>query len=94
MIKRAVLDENALAKIEFDGKTLCYECGQRTQKREDRAPVRSVWGRIIVSGWDKIMSSSASVTASAATISLSEFQTSSPLSSPKTFEIKLIFTLE
>jgi hypothetical protein len=52
-------------------------------------PVRSVlgWDSIIIFGWGSIMSPSASATALAAIISLSEFQTSSPLSSPKSFSM-------
>jgi hypothetical protein len=52
------------------------------------------WSSIIVFGWDSIMSSSALTPAPVATISLSDFQTSSPMSSPKTFDMILLRTFE
>jgi hypothetical protein len=91
-----LIEDNSPALIEFDDTTLCNGRGQRTQERKDIAPVRSIfgWGGIIVFGWDNIMSSSATATASAAKLSLPGFQTSLPLISPKTFDVKLLRTFE
>jgi hypothetical protein len=52
------------------------------------------WDSVIVFDWEYAVSSAASTAASAATTLLSEFQTTSPLSSPKTFDMKLSRTFE
>jgi hypothetical protein len=74
---RVVLEENAPAEIEYDGTNLHYGCSQMKQHREDRAQVRSVFG------WDSIIVFGGFGSDNL----LSEFRTSSSLSSPKSIEI-------